>query len=89
MPGVFNLSVDEVVREATAAFESGVRGVILFGLPETKDETASGAYADKGIVQQAMRAVARPSRTWSSSRTPAFASTPRTATAASCAGAKS
>ncbi|HJU53289.1 MAG TPA: porphobilinogen synthase, partial [Pyrinomonadaceae bacterium] len=37
--------------------ESGVRGVILFGLPETKDETASGAYADKGIVQQATRAV--------------------------------
>ncbi len=57
MPGVFNLSVDEVAREATAAYESGVRGVILFGLPETKDETASGAYADKGIVQQATRAV--------------------------------
>lgn len=57
MPGVFNLSVDEVGREATAAYESGVRGVILFGLPEAKDETASGAYADKGIVQQATRAV--------------------------------
>ena len=49
--------MDEVAREATAAYESGVRGVILFGLPETKDETASGAYADKGIVQQATGAV--------------------------------
>ena len=57
MPGVFNLSVDEVVREATAAYELGIRGVILFGLPENKDETASGAYAEKGVVQQAARAV--------------------------------
>jgi porphobilinogen synthase len=57
MPGVFNLSVDEVAREATAAYEAGVRGVILFGLPETKDETASGAYSEKGVVQQAARAV--------------------------------
>ncbi len=57
MPGVFNLSVDEIAREATAAYEAGVRGVILFGLPEAKDETASGAYSDKGIVQQAARAV--------------------------------
>ncbi|MDT4899018.1 MAG: porphobilinogen synthase [Acidobacteriota bacterium] len=59
MPGVYNLSVDEIVREATNAYELGVRGVILFGLPETKDETASGAYADKGIVQQATRALKR------------------------------
>lgn len=57
MPGVYNLSVDETVREATNAYELGVRGVILFGLPEAKDETASGAYADKGIVQQAIRAI--------------------------------
>jgi porphobilinogen synthase len=57
MPGVYNLSVDEIVREATAAFETGVRGVILFGLPESKDETASGAYAENGIVQQAARAI--------------------------------
>src|SRR5918911_3804787 len=53
MPGVFNLSVDEIVREAANAYELGIRGVILFGLPEAKDETASGAYADKGIVRQA------------------------------------
>jgi porphobilinogen synthase len=59
MPGVFNLSVDEVVREATNAYEMGVRGLILFGLPESKDETASGAYAEEGIVQRALRAVKR------------------------------
>ena len=57
MPGVHNLSVDEIAKEAAAAYDLGVSGVILFGLPETKDETASGAYADKGIVQQAVRAV--------------------------------
>ena len=59
MPGVHNLSVDEVAREAAAAFDVGVPAVILFGLPETKDETASGAYAKKGIVQEAIRAVSR------------------------------
>jgi porphobilinogen synthase len=59
MPGVYNLSVDEIVREATGAYEAGIRGLILFGLPEKKDETASGAYADKGIVQQATRAIKR------------------------------
>ncbi len=59
MPGVFNLSVDETVKEATAAYEMGVRGVILFGLPERKDEMASGAYAEHGIVQQAVRALRR------------------------------
>ncbi|MDQ3818368.1 MAG: porphobilinogen synthase, partial [Acidobacteriota bacterium] len=59
MPGVFNLSVDEAVREASNAFELGVRAVILFGLPETKDEVATGAYAEDGIVQQAARAVKR------------------------------
>jgi len=59
MPGVHNLSVDEVAREAAAAFDVGVPAVILFGLPEKKDETASGAYAKKGIVQEAIRAVSR------------------------------
>jgi porphobilinogen synthase len=59
MPGVYNLSIDEIAREATNAYESGVRGLMLFGLPETKDETASGAYADKGIVQEATRAIKR------------------------------
>jgi len=57
MPGVHNLSVDEIAREAANAYETGVRGVILFGLPEAKDETATGAYDEKGIVQQAVRAI--------------------------------
>src|ERR671936_227809 len=57
MPGVFNLSVDEVAREASAAFDAGVPAVILLGLRESKDETASGAYANRGIVQEAIRAV--------------------------------
>ncbi|MGH9968680.1 MAG: porphobilinogen synthase [Pyrinomonadaceae bacterium] len=57
MPGVHNLSVDEIAKEAAAALHLGVRGVILFGLPETKDEIASGAYDNNGIVQQAVRAI--------------------------------
>ncbi len=57
MPGVFNLSVDEVAREAAAAFDLGVPAVLLFGLPESKDETASGAYDRRGIVQETIRAV--------------------------------
>ncbi len=59
MPGVYNLSVDEVAREAAEAYELGIRGVLLFGLPEKKDETATGAYAEDGIVQKAARAVRR------------------------------
>jgi porphobilinogen synthase len=59
MPGVHNLSVDRVVREAADAFEMGIQAVLLFGLPESKDETATGAYAENGIVQQAIRAVRR------------------------------
>ncbi len=57
MPGVYNFSVDEAVNEALMAAESGVRGLILFGLPESKDELASGAYAEDGIVQKAIRAI--------------------------------
>jgi porphobilinogen synthase len=57
MPGVFNLSVDEVTEEASSAFDKGVRSVILFGLPEAKDELASGAYAEDGVVQEAIRAI--------------------------------
>jgi porphobilinogen synthase len=59
MPGVFNLSTDQVAREAAAAFDAGVPAVILFGLPESKDETATGAYAERGVVQEAIRAVRR------------------------------
>lgn len=57
MPGVHNLSVDEIAREAAAAREIGVKGVILFGLPEAKDEEGTGAYHEQGIVQQAVRAI--------------------------------
>ena len=57
MPGVHNLSVDEIAKEAAAASALGVKGIILFGLPEAKDEAASGAYDKEGIVQQAVRAV--------------------------------
>jgi porphobilinogen synthase len=59
MPGVFNLSVDEAVKEAAEAQSLGVPAVILFGLPEKKDEVATGAWADDGIVQQAARALKR------------------------------
>jgi len=57
MPGVFNLSIDETTKEVSAAYDLGVRSIILFGLPETKDAVASGAYAEDGIVQRAIRAV--------------------------------
>jgi porphobilinogen synthase len=57
MPGVYNLSVDEIAKEAAAAGEIGVKGIILFGLPETKDEVGSGAYHENGVVQQAVRAI--------------------------------
>src|SRR5438309_637499 len=59
MPGVFNLSVDEAVKEAREAHSAGVSSVILFGLPENKDEVASGAWAEDGIVQRATRALKR------------------------------
>jgi porphobilinogen synthase len=57
MPGVFNLSVDETTKEVSEAYDQGVRSIILFGLPESKDEHASGAYAEGGIVQRAIRAI--------------------------------
>jgi porphobilinogen synthase len=59
MPGVFNLSVDEAVKEAREVYSLGVPAVILFGLPEKKDDVATGAWADDGIVQQAARALKR------------------------------
>jgi len=59
MPGNHQLSIDELVKECAEAHQLGIGGVILFGIPETKDELASGAYADDGIVQQAVRAVKR------------------------------
>jgi len=55
MPGVFQLSPDELLREAGRAHELGVPAVLLFGIPDRKDAKASGAYAANGIVQQAVR----------------------------------
>jgi len=57
MPGNYQLSIDELVRECAEVQSLGIGGVILFGLPETKDETASGGYAEDGIVQRAIRAL--------------------------------
>jgi porphobilinogen synthase len=57
MPGVFNLSVDQAVREAEEAAGLGIGGLLLFGLPDSKDEQATGAWEDKGIVQKALRAL--------------------------------
>jgi porphobilinogen synthase len=59
MPGVFNLSVDEAVKEAQVVHALGVPSVILFGLPDKKDEVATGAWINDGIVQQAARALKR------------------------------
>jgi len=59
MPGVFNLSVDEAIGEARQTHALGVPAIILFGLPEKKDEVASGACEEDGIVQQATRAIKR------------------------------
>src|SRR5512137_322413 len=57
MPGVFQLSVDEIVAEAQAGYEAGVRSVILFGVPEHKDASGSGAWDDDGVVPRAVRAL--------------------------------
>ena len=57
MPGVFQLSSDEVVREAEVAAKAGIHAILLFGIPEKKDARASGAYASDGVVQTTVRAV--------------------------------
>jgi porphobilinogen synthase len=57
MPGVFNLSIDEAVKEVETCATLGVGGVILFGVPDHKDEQGTGAYAADGIVQRALRAI--------------------------------
>jgi porphobilinogen synthase len=59
MPGVFNLSIDELVKETENARRIGVSSIIIFGLPERKDERGSDAYAEDGITQRAIRAVKR------------------------------
>ncbi|HEU5457546.1 MAG TPA: porphobilinogen synthase [Terracidiphilus sp.] len=57
MPGVFNLSIDEAVKEAEEVAALGIGGLLLFGLPDRKDEQATGAWSDDGIVQQGLRAL--------------------------------
>jgi porphobilinogen synthase len=57
MPGVFNLSIDEAVKEAESCAALGLGGLLLFGLPAEKDAFATGAYSEQGIVQQALRAL--------------------------------
>jgi porphobilinogen synthase len=59
MPGVFQLSPDELVKDAAQAYEAGVPAVLLFGIPDRKDAKASGAYARNGIVQQTVRLLKR------------------------------
>jgi porphobilinogen synthase len=55
MPGVFQLSPDEILREAETTLKAGVNSLIIFGIPDAKDEHASGAYAENGIVQETVR----------------------------------
>src|SRR5271154_490868 len=57
MPGVFNLSIDEAVKEVRETRALGVLSILLFGLPETKDELATGAWSEDGIVQRATREI--------------------------------
>ncbi len=57
MPGIYNLSVDEIVKEAREAESLGIKSVILFGIPGHKDEEGSGAYGSDGIVQKAIKAI--------------------------------
>ena len=61
MPGVFNLSIDEALKEAELCASLGLGGVLLFGLPAEKDEAGTGAWAEDGIVQTALRAFKRES----------------------------
>src|ERR1700719_658337 len=57
MPGVFNLSIDEAVKEAEACAALGLGGLLLFGLPESKEEQGTGAWHSEGTVQQGLRAL--------------------------------
>jgi len=57
MPGIFNLSIDEALKEVDECAALGVGGLLLFGIPDDKDEQASGAYAADGIVQRALQAI--------------------------------
>ena len=62
MPGVFNLSIDEAVKEVEACAALGIGGLLLFGIPDEKDEQGSGAWAADGIVQRGLRAIKKVSQ---------------------------
>src|SRR5580698_2143820 len=55
MPGIFNLSIEEAVKEAESVAALGIGGLLLFGLPAEKDEQGTGAWADNGVVQTALK----------------------------------
>ena len=57
MPGIFQFTVDEVVDQARQAQDAGLQAILLFGIPDKKDEQASGAYAENGVIQRALRAI--------------------------------
>jgi porphobilinogen synthase len=57
MPGVFNLSIDEALKEVEQCAELGLGGLLLFGIPAAKDDEGSGAWADDGVVQRGLRAI--------------------------------
>ena len=59
MPGVFQFSINEAVEEARHAQDLGLQAVLIFGIPKGKDEQASGAYAENGVVQESLRAIKR------------------------------
>ena len=59
MPGVFNLSIDELVKEVAEAKALGISSFMLFGLPDEKDEQGSEAFTPEGITQEALRALKR------------------------------
>jgi porphobilinogen synthase len=62
MPGVFNLSIDEAVKEVEACASLGIGGLLLFGIPDEKDEQGTGAWASDGIVQRGLRAIKKSSQ---------------------------
>lgn len=57
MPGIFQLSIDNAVKECEEVYKLGIPAVILFGIPESKDEAGSGAYDENGIIQNAIREI--------------------------------
>ena len=62
MPGVFNISIDEAVKEVEACASLGIGGLLLFGIPDEKDEEGTGAWAADGIVQRGLRAIKKVSQ---------------------------